>query len=254
MRKLAIITVISILALTGMPGVSPATADTEVDAIIDKVDKLFRSDNSYSELEMEITTPNWQRTLKMNMWTEGMDKTFIRVTHPRKDAGMATLRIETEMWNYFPKINKVMKVPPSMMMSSWMGSDFTNDDLVKESSLREDYDGRLFVPEGGDPGVYYIELVPHTDSPIVWGKLIFTVRKDDYMPLKEEFYDEKGQLMRIMEFTDVRDFGGRRIPAVLEMVNLAKEDHKTIIRYNEAKFDIKMRGDTFTLRNLQKRK
>jgi outer membrane lipoprotein-sorting protein len=254
MRKLAIIAMISLLALPGIIGISTAAEATDVDTIIDKVDKLFRSDNSYSELEMEITTPNWKRTLKMNMWTEGMDKTFIRVTHPRKDAGMATLRIDTEMWNYFPKINKVMKVPPSMMMSSWMGSDFTNDDLVKESSLREDYNSRLINPEGGDPGVYYIELIPHTDSPIVWGKLIFTVRKSDYIPLKEEFYDEKGQLMRIMEFTDVKDFGGKRIPSVMEMVNLAKEDHKTIIKYNHAEFDIKMKRDTFTLRNLQKRK
>ena len=249
-RLIAIMIVLGLFLLSP----APATEAADVDTIIDRVDKLFRSDNSYSELEMEITTPNWKRTLRMNMWTEGMDKTFIRVTHPRKDAGMATLRIDTEMWNYFPKINKVMKVPPSMMMSSWMGSDFTNDDLVKESSLREDYTARLFVPEGGDTGVHYIELVPHTDSPIVWGKLIFTVRKSDYMPLKEEFYDEKGQLMRIMEFTDVKDFGGKRIPAVMEMVNLAKEDHKTIIRYNHAEFDIKLKRDTFTLRNLQKRK
>jgi outer membrane lipoprotein-sorting protein len=254
MRKLAIIAIISLLAVPGMLGVSQAAEATDIDTIIDRVDKLFRSDNSYSELEMEITTPNWKRTLRMNMWTEGMDKTFIRVTHPRKDAGMATLRIDTEMWNYFPKINKVMKVPPSMMMSSWMGSDFTNDDLVKESSLKKDYKARLISPEGGDPGLYDIELVPHMDSPIVWGKLIFTVRKSDYMPLKEEFYDEKGQLMRIMEFTDVKDFGGRRIPAVMEMVNLAKEDNKTIIRYNHAEFDIKLKRDTFTLRNLQKRK
>ena len=233
---------------------SPAAEAADVDTIIDRVDKLFRSDTSYSEIEMEIVTPNWQRTLKMNMWTEGMKKTFIRVTHPRKDAGMATLRKKTEMWNFFPKINKVMKVPPSMMMSSWMGSDFTNDDLVKESSLREDYKARLLEPEGGDPGLYYIELVPHADSPIVWGKIIFSVRKDDYIPLKEEFYDEKGRMMRVMEFTDVRDFGGRKMPSVMEMVNLAKKDRKTIIRYNYAEFDMKLKADTFTLRNLQKRR
>ncbi len=114
-----------------------------VQELIDEVDKLLRSESSYGDVEMTIVTPNWERTLRMDMWTRGMDETFVRVTSPAKDAGMATLRVDTEMWNYFPKIDKVMKIPSSMMMGSWMGSDFTNDDIVKESSLLDDYDSRL---------------------------------------------------------------------------------------------------------------
>ena len=106
--------------------------DEDVMTIIKKVDELYRADSSYAEMEMTIVTPNWERTLKLEAWSEGMDKTFITILEPKKDKGITTLRVDNEMWNFFPKINKVMKVPPSMMMGSWMGSDFTNDDLVKD--------------------------------------------------------------------------------------------------------------------------
>lgn len=226
----------------------------DVQTIVDELDKIYRSDTSAGEMEMKIQTPNWSRTLKMKIWTEGIDKTFVHITYPKKDAGIATLRNKTEMWNFFPKISKVMKVPPSMMMSSWMGSDFTNDDLVKESSYKNDYSSKLITPEGASPNFYYIELLPKKDSPVVWGKIIFTVRKDDYIPVSQEYYDEKGKKMRVMEFKDIKDIGGRMIPSVLELVPLNKEGHKTIVIYKDIKFDIKLPNDTFTLRNLQKRR
>lgn len=190
----------------------------------------------------------------MKIWTEGMDKTFIYITGPKKDEGMATLRINTEMWNYFPKINKVMKVPPSMMMGSWMGSDFTNDDLVKESSLLEDYNHRLIHPENEEIDKYYIELTPKTETPTVWGKIEITIQKKDYIPLTQVYYDEKGRKMRKMIFSDVRKFGSRTIPAVLEMLPLNKEGQKTVIRYRDIQFDEPTDKSTFTLRNLQKRR
>lgn len=226
----------------------------DVQAIVDKVDRLYRSTSSSAELEMVVTTPNWSRTLRMNAWSEGMDKTFIHIAYPKKDAGIATLRIGNEMWNYFPKINKVMKVPPSMMMSSWMGSDFTNDDLVKESSMLRDYTHRIITPEGADPGLYYVELVPKRDIPIVWGKIILAVRKADFIPVREEYYDEKGAKMRVMEFKEITDFGGRKIPAVLELIPLNKKGNKTVVRYTDMRFDVELDGDAFTLRNLQRRR
>jgi outer membrane lipoprotein-sorting protein len=226
----------------------------DVQAIVDELDKLYRSDTSAGEMEMKIQTSNWSRTLKMKVWSEGIDKTFVHITSPKKDAGIATLRNKTEMWNFFPKINKVMKVPPSMMMSSWMGSDFTNDDLVKESSYKNDYSSKLITPEGAAPDFYYIELLPNKDSPVVWGKIIFTVRKDGYIPVTQEFYDEKSRKMRVMEFKDIKDIGGRMIPSVLELVPLTKEGQKTTVIYKDIKFDIKLPSDTFTLRNLQKRR
>ncbi|UCE79728.1 MAG: outer membrane lipoprotein-sorting protein [Nitrospiraceae bacterium] len=226
----------------------------DVETIVDKVDKLYRSRTSQGQLEMTIVSENWTRTLKMEVWTEGLDSTFIHISYPRKDAGIATLRIKNEMWNYFPKINKVMKVPPSMMMSSWMGSDFTNDDLVKESSMKKDYVYRLIHPEDAEPSNYYIELIPKKDIPIVWDRIHLVVRKKDYIPVLQVYFDEKGRKMREMVFSEIKTFSGREIPSVLEMTPLNKPGKKTVIIYRDIKFDIKLEKDVFTLRNLQKKR
>jgi outer membrane lipoprotein-sorting protein len=202
-------------------------------------------------MEMEIITPHWQRMLKMKVWTEGMEKTFIRILSPAKEKGVATLRIEDDMWNYLPKTNKVIKIPPSMMMSSWMGSDFNNDDLVNEFSLVEDYTYTLLSPEDKQENRLYIECIPRKDLPIVWGKIILTVRKKDYIPVKEEYYDEKGKLMRIMNYRDITVFDNRKIPAILELIPQDEEGHKTVLRYLTAEFNIGISEDIFTLRNLR---
>jgi len=255
MKKHFIVSIIvaALLALFLLPSIAKAE-DIDVDSIVEKIDKLYRSESSKGEMEMTIVSENWTRTLRMDIWSEGMDKTFIHVTYPKKDAGISTLRIKNEMWNFFPKINKVMKVPPSMMMSSWMGSDFTNDDIVKESSMIKDYDHRLITPAGSEPGYYYVELVPKKDIATVWAKIIIKARKEDYIPVLEEYYDEKGNKMRTMELSDIRVFSGKRIPAIMELVPLNKEGNKTIVKYTHIQFNIPIDKDIFTLRNLQKRR
>ncbi len=233
-----------------------AEPELTLEEIVDRIDKLYRSETSYAEVEMKIVNPNWERTMRMELWSEGMDKTFISILSPKKDKGIATLRIDREMWNFFPKINKVMKIPPSLMMGAWMGSDFTNDDLVKESTLMDDYNSKIVTGEGADPELYVIEMTPKENTATVWGKIVITARKKDYIPLEQVYYDEKGNKMRVMTFKDIKDFNGRILPAVLEMVPLSKkkEGHKTLIRYIEADFDLKLPKDTFTLRNLQKKR
>jgi len=226
----------------------------DVRAIVDRVDRLYRSSTSRGTIEMTIVSENWTRTLRMKIWSEGLEKTFILITYPGKEAGIATLRIGNEMWNYFPRINKVMKVPPSMMMSSWMGSDFTNDDLVKESSMLRDYNYRLMAPPGAEPDLYYVELTPRADIPTVWGRIVMKVRKKDYIPVEEEYYDEKGRKMRVMRFREVRRFGDRLIPAVMELTPLNKKGRKTVVRYSELAFDEKLDRNIFTLRNLRRRR
>jgi len=219
--------------------------------ILDAVDKLYRSDSSYSDVEMTVTTPNWTRTMELQLWTKGMDKTLVRITSPKKDAGTATLRDKTEMWNYFPNIDKVMKVPPSMMMASWMGSDFTNDDLVRESSLRDDYTAR-HLPSTA-PDVYVIELVRQERVVSLWGKIVLTIRRKDLIPTREDFYDEKGGLARTMEFRDIRTMGGRTMPTVMDVMPARKVGHKTTVRYRDAAFDRKVDDAVFTLRNLRRK-
>lgn len=227
----------------------PGTGDAK--EIVKKMDELYRSSSSEVTMEMEIITPHWQRTLKMNAWSVGMDKTFIRILAPKKEMGIATLRIDNEMWNFLPKTNKVMKIPPSMMMGSWMGSDFTNDDLVKEYTFLDDYTFELTEIENSEPGAVYVKCIPHEGLPIVWGHIIIAVNEKDFMPLWQKYYDEKGKLMREMVFKDFKTFGKRNIPAVMELIPVNKEGNKTIVRYIEAKFDIPIDKEIFSLRNLR---
>lgn len=219
--------------------------------IVDHVDKLYRSNSSETEVEMEIINPNWERTLRMHIWTETMKNTFISIDYPNKEKGSGTLRKESEMWNYFPKVGKVVKVPPSMMMSSWMGSDFNNDDLVKETTLSNDYQASQI--KNADPKIYKIELLPLKTTVTVWGKIILTVNKENLMPITEEYFDEKGVKIRTLQFSDYKKLGGRLIPAKLELTPEGKADQKTIIRYLNATFDQSLPGDTFTLINLQRK-
>lgn len=224
-------------------------ADDDGVALLKKMDELFRSKTSIATMKMTITTPNWQRTLEMQSWTQGMDDTFIRVLSPRKDRGVATLKKGKEMWNFFPKINKVIKVPPSMMMGSWMGSDFTNDDLVREVSLVEEY----HVTKSESEDTYQLTLLPKQSTVTVWGKITIIVNKADLLPLEQNYFDEKGDKIRSMSFSDIRDFSGKKMPAIMTMIPHNKSGHKTIIEYVEAEFDSQLKDNIFTLRNLQTR-
>lgn len=225
--------------------------EKSVDQIVKEIDELYRSDSSFARLEMQIVTSHWERTLKMKAWSEGMKKTLIRITSPAKEEGVATLRIENEMWNYLPKTNKVIKVPPSMMMSSWMGSDFTNNDLVREFTFLEDYNYEKTSIEDGEKNLIYIRFTPKEGRPIVWGYIIAAVQKEDYLPVWEKYYDEKGKLMRVLYFKDIQTFDGRRIPSIMELVPQNEEGNKTIIQYLEIDFNPQISEDVFSLRNLR---
>ncbi|MBF0349454.1 MAG: outer membrane lipoprotein-sorting protein [SAR324 cluster bacterium] len=231
---------------------SIAFADQQVDDLLDRVDRLYRSDKSYSEVEMEITTPDWQRTMKMRMWSRGMEDTLIEILAPVKDAGVKTLKLDNQMWNFLPKIGRVIKVPPSMMMNSWMGSDFTNDDLVKENTLKDDYVSQL-LPHPIDPDLYYyIELHPQPETVTVWGKVTLSIRKDDLLPVEYAYFDERGEKIRTMSLSDVREMGGKKIPAVMEMRTLQKNS-RTIIRYLNMEFNPQFEDDLFSFSNLRRR-
>lgn len=247
-RRLA---AVALLVLAAHPLLAQAPPAGEAERIVRGIDELYRSRTSEALVEMEVVTPNWRRTLRMRIWSRGMEDTFIRILEPKKEAGFATLRIGNEMWNFLPKTGKVLKVPPSMMMSSWMGSDLTNDDLVKEFTFVESYRFEMIAPEAPEPGLLYVKCVPKEGLPIVWGSVVLAVREDGLLPVWERYYDEKGRLARDVVFRDVRTFGDRTIPSTLELVPRTKEGHKTVLRYIEAAFDIRLPPDTFSLRNLR---
>ncbi len=230
-----------------------AAGQDDAREIVRKMDELYRSSTSYTLMEMEITTPHWSRNLKITAWSKGMDQTFLRILEPQKERGMATLRLDNEMWNFLPKTNKVMKIPPSMMMGSWMGSDFTNDDLVKEYTFLDDYQFEIINYENPEPGIVYVKCTPHEDLPIVWGHIVIAVKKESHLPLWQRYYDEKGAMMREMVFKEVKTFGKRTIPAVMELIPTNKQGQKTVVRYLEAQFDIPIADETFSLRNLRTR-
>ncbi|MBN1620129.1 outer membrane lipoprotein-sorting protein [candidate division WOR-3 bacterium] len=244
--KLFITAISVILAFAG--SIKTYTADE----IIQNFDELYRSESSIGRIEMKIVTPEWQRTLVFDLWTLGMDKTFIRILSPEREKNYATLRIGNEMWNYLPPTNRVMKIPPSMMLSSWMGSDFTNDDLVRESSLIEDYSCSIVEIQDSAEGEIYIELLPNENSAVVWGKIITAVRESDFLPLWQKFYDEDGSLKRLIRFSDIKKFGSREIPSTMELIPSDKPQNKTVMRFIDMEFDIPIDEDIFSLRNLQR--
>lgn len=251
MKKLsAAIAAILVMAM------SSAAHGSEVDRVIEKLDRMYRSSSSRGRMKMTIVNPHWERTLVMDFWSAGMEKMLIVVQEPEKEKGTATLKIENEMWNYMPNINKVIKIPPSMMMANWMGSDFTNDDIVRESSFITDYRYSEFQPPDAEPGLMYLELVPKEGVVTIWKKLVMIVGRDTYLPVEQRYVDEKGRVMKKALYDKVRVMDGKEIPTEMTMIPLSeeKEGHRTTVEYLEIDFDVKLSEDIFTLRNLRKRR
>ena len=234
-----------VVALAGAAGAQEPAARE----ILDRVETLLWGKTVQGEYEMTITTPRWQRTLALRAWMERPKRSFIRILAPAKEKDIGSLRIGTEMWNYLPNVERTIKIPPSMMLQPWMGSDFTNDDLVKSSSIVDDYSHKILREEGT---AYVLELVPKPEAAVVWGKILYWVRKGDFMPLKEEFYDERGSLVRTMTFAEVKPMGGRTIPTRWEIRPFDKPGNSTTIVVRSAVYDRPIDAEVFTQRNLQK--
>lgn len=222
--------------------------------IVDEVDRLLRGESSRGLVTLEIVTENWSRALEIRVWSLGTDYALARVLSPAKEAGTATLKIDQEVWNYLPRVDRTIKVPPSLMMGSWMGSHFTNDDLVKESRLIEDYDVEIAF-EGARDGVQVWEfaLTPLPEAPVVWGRIDMQVRKRDRMPTWARYYDERGRLERTVTLGDYRVMGGRLVPARMDVVPADEPAERTTMLYTELEFDVGLTPDFFSLRNLRAR-
>ena len=221
--------------------------------ILQKMEDTMRGKTNRGVFEMTITTPNWERTLRMKSWEKGLKKSLIRITAPPKEEGISSLKIGNNMWNYLPKVERTIKIPPSMMLQSWMGSDFTNDDLVKESSIVNDYDHKVLgIEERDGVRAYKVEAIPKPNAPVVWGKLIYWIRVIGFLPLREEFFNERNELIKAMTFSGIRKMHGRVIPTHMEMVSLKKKGHKTVIKIVDIKFDIRLSDNLFTLSNLKR--
>lgn len=229
----------------------PVRAQTAQD-IVDRVDRLLRGESSRGVVGMEVVSEHWSRSYEMRIWSLGTEYSLIRILSPRKDAGTATLKAGADIWNYLPRVDRSIKLPPSLMGAAWMGSHFTNDDLVKESRIIEDYDIAIGF-EGLRDGVAVWEFVltPKPEAAVVWGRVEEQVRQDDLMPVWARYYDDRGELARTMTFEDFRVMGGRLVPARMDVVPADKPDERTTILYRELEFDVELDESFFSLRRLQ---
>ena len=225
-------------------------SSTEARKIIEDMEFLYRGVASRATLTMTVITPRHKRTLKMSSASLGQDYALFRILEPRKESGISTLKREQEMWNYFPKINRVIKVPPSMMMGSWMGSDVTNDDLLRETELIDAYDLSMKVSESD----YHIRLSPKLDTVTVWAKIDYIVDRKEMLPKQQIFYDERDRKIRRMEFSETKDFEGTLLPSRISVIPINKPGYKTIVEYTSLNFDPPdVKKNMFTRRNLTSR-
>lgn len=222
-------------------------AATVVKAAID----YWRDVSSYSVIDMTIHRPDWQRTMTIRVWTKGEKQSLVRVVAPAKDAGNATLLLNNEMWSFNPKINRVVKIPSSMMGQSWMGSDFTNNDLAKADDLIEQYTHRLLRMETHEGRkVYVIESTPKETAPVVWGKEVIKVR-DDWIILEHAFYDQTNVLLKKLTTQELKPMGGKIVVARERMQRADKPDEWTEIVTKDANFGLDVPANMFTLSTLK---
>ena len=208
--------------------------------------------SSYQEMMIKIVRPKWSKEMTMKGWSIGEDYFTSVVLSPAKEKGIVFLKRENEVWNYIPSIERTIKLPPSMMMQNWMGTDFTNDDLVQRSSITDDYTNTIIgneIIDGLD--CWIIELIPNEDAAVVWGKLMMWIDKRDYMQLKTQFFDEYDEMVSIMTGKAIKNFDGKKLPAIIEFVPLDKEGNKTIVERLVWKFDIDI-NERFFLPNYMK--
>lgn len=239
------------------------TQDTNIQTardIIARAENLLRGKSSYGTFEMTVVTPEFTRSLTMESWwveeTEtDKDRSLIVILAPKKEEGNKWLKVGNEMWNYLRATETIIKIPPSMMLQAWNGSDFTNDDLARESSLSKDYEPDFVGEEQiADEPCWKLRLVPLPDAPVVWGKLYIWVRKKDLLPSIVQYFDEKGTLVRAMVYSDIREVGGRRIPTTWTMYNKVKEDHRTEFKIIDITFDQPVAEHIFSFRELERRR
>ncbi len=240
------------LLLLSLGRISHATDDQRAREIVDGVARLFSGKSSIATLQMQISGENGQRDLTMKIWTQG-ENALVRIISPEKDAGTAILKIGNDIWYYLPKVDRTIKAPSSMTMTSWMGSDFTLDDLVKESGLVRDYSlANSFEGKRGVVAVYEYTLTPKPGAVVVWGKIVLQVRQANQMPAWQGFYDEDGKLVRDLTFSDYKTTGGRLMPTRLVMRSLDKPGQQTTIVYEAVAFDVPIGAETFSLSSLKR--
>jgi len=227
----------------------------EVNELIQHIDKLWRGETSQATMTMTVKTRRYERSMTLEAWSRGKDYSLIVIRKPIKDKGIATLKVKENIWNYLPKINRVTKVPSSMMSGSWMGSHFSNDDLVKESTFEDDYSSSItFEGKRNAVNIYEITSIPKLNAAVVWGKVVMQIDQKTLSPRIALYYDEEGVLIRTMTFDQPQKIGKLTVPMRLTLQPEDKPEESTVIIYKGIELDIPLSASFFSLQNLQKRR
>lgn len=214
----------------------------EADEIVKRLDENMRGQSIHLKMSMEIKSMGHMRTIKLENWAEGTKKSFVKITYPPKEKGITFLSLDNQMWQYVPKIERTIKIPPSMMLQNWMGSDITNDDMVKQNSIVEDYNARIVEKKGN---LVTLELTPKEDSAVVWGKIISHIDTDTYTSSKDIFYDEEGKEVRTFSYENIKQYGKYYIPNSWILQPSDKKENYTKIELEEVEYDIEISEQYF---------
>jgi outer membrane lipoprotein-sorting protein len=232
---------------------APAFAQ-DAKEIVEKADDKWNGEkSSQGTMTMTIVRPTWERTVQFKIWTLEDDFSMTLITAPAKEKGQAFLKRNTEMWNWIPNISRMIKLPPSMMSDGWMGSDYTNDDILKESSIVVDFDHEIIGSETVDGwNCWKIEMYPKEDAAVVWGKIIKWISKDEFLMMKSEYYDEDEFLVKTELGTEIKTMDGRKIPTKMEIIPADKDNQKTIVVIDNMKFNINIQNSFFSQQNMKR--
>ena len=234
-------------------GVSGLAQDLTAIQIIEKADQLQRGENNKGEMSMTIIRPKWERTITMKTWSKGRDYSLTYITSPVKDKGQVFLKRNSEMWNWVTTINRMIKLPPSMMSQGWMGSDYSNDDILKESSIVVDYTHKIMGDDMVDGiSCYKLNLSPKEDAAVVWGKVVKWISKEEFWQLKTEYYDEDNELIRTEIASEVKQFDDRRLPSKLEIIPADKPGQRTVVNIISSSFNVKLDEGFFSQQNMKR--
>ncbi len=225
----------------------------DADAIVKRADQHLRGNTSYAEYTMTLIRPTWSREMTLRTWSKGDDEALILVTSPSRDRGTTFLKLGHEVWNWIPSVERVIKIPPSMMSQAWMGSDFTNDDLVKEASIVTDYSHSVVGDTTiADRACWKIRMIPHPDAAVVWGKVDLYVDKKDDLELLARYFDEDGSLVNEMQMSAIKTLGERVIPTVLTVIPKDKPGHRTVLTYADAWWNQTLDDSFFSQQNMKR--
>ena len=252
MKTLTRAAALLLLFAAWFPGPLPAATELSSKEVLDHVDDLYRGSSSEGVFTMKVVTEHYSREMKLEAWSQGKDYSLLRILLPKKEKGTATLKADRDIWNYLPKVKRVIKVPSSMMGGSWMGSHFTNDDLIKESRMADDYTHEItFRGDRDGTRVIDLTLTPHPEAAVVWGQVVLTVQEEGWLPLGVTYFDEDMNLSRTMTYSDPKDLGGRVLPVRMIVTPADKPGEYTEIVYENIAFDVELPDDLFTLRSLR---